>query len=265
MPAYYRPGDRHLQADGSVVAHYRPELPAQGAWNAHEQHMAPATGVICAELELFQPREDLRIGRVCLDILGLIPLAPFTITTRLLRPGRTIELVEATMGAQGRACIVARAWRLQTRDTSAIAAIEDPGIGGPPAVADWSGMQQWGGGYIRSLRFRADAGRRAGCGTVWMSNELDMVEGRPTSAFVRLMGMVDTANGIVPRVPPREWTFPNLDLNIDLLRLPEGAWLGLQTTQQYGADGIGLTTSVLHDERGPFGRSAQILTLRPPG
>ena len=66
-------------------------------------------------------------------------------------------------------------------------------------------------------------------------------------------------------MPPREWAFPNLDLNIDLLRLPEGAWLGLQTTQQYGADGIGLTTSVLHDERGPFGRSAQILTLRPPG
>ena len=53
-----------------------------------------------------------------------------------------------------------------------------------------------------------------------MRNDLDMVEGRETSAFVRLMGMVDTANGIVTRASPREWAFPNLDLNIDLLRLP---------------------------------------------
>lgn len=31
----------------------------------------------------------------------------------------------------------------------------------------------------------------------------------------------------------------------------------------YGDDGIGLTSSVLHDIYGPFGRSEQILTLRP--
>ncbi|MEG1157701.1 MAG: thioesterase family protein, partial [Acinetobacter sp.] len=30
----------------------------------------------------------------------------------------------------------------------------------------------------------------------------------------------------------------------------------------YGDDGIGLTSAVLHDEQGPFGRSEQILTLR---
>ncbi len=265
MPCYYRPGERLIHDDGSVTAHFAPEPHAQGAWNPHEQHMAPATGVICSELECFRPRDDLRIGRVALDILGLIPLAPFTITTRLLRPGRTIELVEATMSAQGRACIVARAWRMQTSDTSDIAGTEDAAIAGPEPMQPWDGMDQWSGGYIQSLHFRADARRRAGSGIVWMRNDLDMVEGRETSAFVRLMGMVDTANGIVTRASPREWAFPNLDLNIDLLRLPEGPWLGLQTTQDYGSDGIGLTRSVLHDLRGPFGHGTQILTLRRMG
>ena len=77
MAAYYRFIRRNTDADGVSVAEYEPLLPAQGAWNAHEQHMAPATGVMCAELEAFMPREDLRIGRVGLDILGLIPLQPF--------------------------------------------------------------------------------------------------------------------------------------------------------------------------------------------
>ena len=51
-------------------------------------------------------------------------------------------------------------------------------------------------------------------------------------------------------------------MQIHLYRMPKGKWLGLETVQQYGDDGIGLTSSVLHDETGPFGRSEQILTLR---
>lgn len=262
MSAYYRCSDRRVLDAAGTIAHYQPLPPAQGAWNAHEQHMAPATGVLCAELERFQPRSDLRIGRICLDILGLIPLAPFTITTRLLRPGRTIELVEATMTAAGRDCIVARAWRMQTCDTSAIAGLEDAAVPGPDQFEDWNGMQQWPGGYIQSLQCRVAPGHRHGRGLVWLSNALEMIEGEDTSAFVRLMGMVDTANGVAPRLPPGHWAFPNLDLDINLLRLPRGRWLGLQATQQYGRDGIGLTSAVLHDKHGPFGRSSQILTLR---
>ena len=263
MSAYYRFISRNTDADGVCVAHYEPLLPAQGAWNAHEQHMAPATGVMCAELEAFMPREDLRIGRVGLDILGLIPLQPFSISTKVLRPGKTIELIEATMVANGRACIVARAWRMQISDTRAIAGTEDRDIKRPEELADWTGMKQRAGGFIESMQFKADAERRAGKGVVWMNNDLEMVEGQTTSSFVHLLGMVDTANGIVPRAKPGEWAFPNLDLHIDLLRLPQGKWLGLDTCQQYGSDGIGLTSSVLHDELGVFGRSEQILTLRP--
>ncbi|NDX71453.1 thioesterase family protein, partial [Acinetobacter baumannii] len=58
------------------------------------------------------------------------------------------------------------------------------------------------------------------------------------------------------------WGFPNLDLQIHMHRYPQGKWLGLETVQQYGSDGIGLTSAVLHDVYGPFGRSEQILTLR---
>lgn len=264
MSAYYRLRKREVREDGSVIASYEPLNAAQGAWNPQEQHMAPATGILCAELEAFQPRSDLRIGRICLDIWGMIHLQPFSIETRLLRPGRTIELVEARM-LKGEHCLIsARAWRMQTCDSSSIAAVEDSAITPHSQLEEWTGMQRWGGGFINSMQFKTDPQqRRPGAGVVWLTNDLDMVQDQPTSSFVKLMGMVDTSNGIVCRADPTQWIFPNLDLHISLLRAPQGTWLGLETRQQYGPDGIGITSSILHDEQGMFGRSEQTLTLRP--
>lgn len=263
MPAYYRLIQREQHADGSVTAHYTANIHAQGAWNPHEQHMAPATGVLCAELEQFLPRDQMRIGRISLDIFGLIAFGDFTITTRLIRAGKTIELIESEMQAQGKTCIVARAWKMLTQDSSSIAGLEDQKVQHPEQLPIWDGMQCWPGGYIQSIEARAEPTRRAGKGLVWLTNQCDMVEGSTTSDFVKLMGMVDTANGVVPRQDPQSgWAFPNLDLQIHLYRLPQGEWLGLQVEQQYGADGVGLTSAVLHDTHGPFGRSEQILTLR---
>lgn len=237
---------------------------AQGAWREDEQHMAPATGVLLHAIEAHEPREGLRIGRISLDIHGVIFGGEFEVRVRTVRPGRTIELVEAEMVCRDRTAIVARAWRLATGDTSAVAGSELVPVTGAEDLAVWDGMaSSWGGGYIDSIEFRPVPGHRPGKATVWLRNALEMVEGRPTSALVRLLGMADTANGIATRTSPGTWMFPNVDLQLHLLREPVGEWLGLETTQSFAPDGLGLTSSVLHDEAGPFGRAEQLLTVRP--
>lgn len=268
MSAYYRFIKREQQQNGVCVAHYQPTLNAQGAWNEHEQHMAPATGVLTAELNAYAPQANMRIARISLDILGLIPLDDFTITTRCIRPGKTIELIEAVMSSRGRDAIIARAWRLMTQDTSEIAGLEDQkALHNPKDLPAWDGMKGWPGGFIESVRLVTDTQRRPGRGMIWITNDTEMVEGMATSDLVHLLGMVDTANGVVPRVglglSKLEWMFPNTDLQIHMHRAPEGRWLGIEAVQQYGDDGIGLTSAVLHDVQGPFGRSEQILTIRP--
>lgn len=262
MSAYYKFKDR-INTDNTVTSYYQPIIHAQGAWNTNEQHMAPASGIIAFELENFLPRSDLRIGRISYDIFGLIALEDFSITTRVLRPGKTIELIESEMVSGGKTCIVARAWRMCTQDSTEVAGLEDKTVNQPELCDPWDGLQRWAGGYIRSLDARRQEQSRAGKGIVWLNNKLNMVEGQTNSDFVHLIGMIDTANGIVPRQKDEfTWAFPNLDLQIHLYRWPTGKWLGLESTQQYGADGIGLTSSVLHDIHGPFGHSEQILTLR---
>jgi hypothetical protein len=244
------------------VAHFRSTIHAQGAWNPGEQHMAPATGILVHELERFQRREGMRMVRVSLDILGLIPGGAFSVTTRMLRPGRTIELVEATLEAHGRTSIVARAWRLLTSDTSEVAHVQEVGMLGPEECVPRGLSTRWPGGYIASLTGVGDPASGGGSGAAWLSNDLEMVAGEETSPLARLLGMVDTANGVAPRLDPREWAFPNVDLQIHVFRAPRGRRLGLQVVQSVGADGVGLTSSVLHDEAGPFGRAEQILTVR---
>lgn len=268
QPTFYTLHERTTEGN-TTIARYTANLPSQGAWNEHEQHMAASTGVLSYELENFMPRADMRIGRISLDIWGLIHLGDFTITTRVLRPGRTIELIEAVMDANGKTCIVARAWRMVTSDTSAVAGLEDDKITHPEQLPDWNGMKHWGGGYINSIYLKSDPDNRQGKGIVWINTDVEMVtengEVKPTSDFVHLLGLVDTANGIVPRIyqPDNiEWLFPNLDLQIHMHRLPEGRWLGLETIQQIGHDGVGLTSSILHDVHGAFGHSEQILTVR---
>lgn len=268
MPAYYTFIKREQQENGISVAHYQPTKHAQGAWNEHEQHMAPATGVLTAELNGYAPQDNMRIARISLDILGLIPLDDFTITTRCIRPGKTIELIEAVMSSRGRDAIIARAWRLMTQDTSEIAGIEDQQSAHKPEdLSAWDGMKGWPGGFIESVRLVTDTQRRPGRGMIWITNDVEMVEGIPTDDLVHLLGMVDTANGVVPRVglglSKLEWMFPNTDLQIHMHRAPRGRWLGIDAIQQYGDDGIGLTSAILHDTQGPFGRSEQILTIRP--
>lgn len=52
MSSYYQRISRQ-QTESGQVTHYQSTDLVQGAWNPHEQHMAAASGVICAELEQF--------------------------------------------------------------------------------------------------------------------------------------------------------------------------------------------------------------------
>lgn len=255
-------GDFYYQALGD--GRFCSTIHAQGAWNEHEQHMAPASGLMADSLERHEPRTDMRMARLSYEILGLIPGGGFHIETTTLRPGRTIELLQAEMVANGRVAIRATAWRLITSDTAAVAAIEDAAIPAPDDCKPLDGAAIWPGGYIRSLEMRMAEGHRPGAGIVWLRTEHPLTDKADSGDLARLVGLVDTANGIAARVPPGKdsYAFPNLDLQIHMYRRPEGEWLGLDNAVSFGADGIGLTSTVLHDRQGPFGRAEQILTLR---
>ncbi len=245
---------------------YTSTIHAQGAWNTNEQHMAPVTGIMVHALEQFQPRSDMRLVRLNFDILGLIPAGDFRIETTLLRPGKTIELLQADLIAEGRVAVRVTAWRLQRSDTSAVEAFEDNPLEPLECAVPWTGLNTWPGGFIKTVEGRSLPGHRRGHGRAWLHSPYAMLDGgKQSSALVRLLGLADSANGVAARLTPAPGSimFPNVDLSLHIYREPVGQWLGLDSTVTFAGDGVGLTSSVLHDEQGPFGRSEQTLTLRP--
>lgn len=226
--------------------------------------MAPVAGLLTHCLERFEPREELRLARVSFDILGLIPAGEFTVELAMLRPGRTIELVQAELVAEGRVAVRATAWRLQRSDTTDVTAIEDERMPGPVENEPPLLLTEWPGGFIQSIEAHTVAGHRPGHGRAWLRSRHPLIEGQTVSEAARLLGLVDTSNGVATRAHPGPggYAFPNVDLQLHLYREPRGEWLGVQNSVSFGADGIGLTSTVLHDTTGPFGRAEQILTLR---
>ncbi len=255
-PAYYR-----LLGPGR----YASTIHAQGAWADEHQHMSPVSGLLVHAIENCQPRPDLLLSRVAFDILGVIPVGDVVVTARVIRPGRTIELVEAEMIAGNRVVVRATAWRLAISDTAAIAGDGVLPMPGPDAGRQWNGSQTWKGGFIRSLQFRVLPGWEPGHGRVWIRSTVDLIDAAETSLTAGFFAMIDTANGVAVRADPSTVLFPNTDLTVHLVRRPVGPWLGLDTTVTFGPDGVGLTASVLHDSNGPIGRAAQTLTIRPLG
>lgn len=242
----------------------RSTVHAQGAWRAEEMHMAAVSGLLMHEVQAHETTAGLRVGRLSYDILGTLWSGELEVVTRTIRPGRTIELVESVLHARGRAVLALRAWLLSALDTAAVAQLPDEAL--PPrteAVQDGA-LSGWDGGYIASLSGVTVAGHAAGHGRVWLTTDVDMVAGEATTDLVRLIGLTDAANGIAPALPARPggWFFPNVDLQIHLFRQPSGSWLGLAGQVTVGPDGVGLTSTVLHDDDGPFAHVEQTLTVR---
>ncbi|WP_040796747.1 thioesterase family protein [Nocardia higoensis] len=243
-----------------------PTAHATGAWTADEQHFSPVAGLLVHEIQRMRTAEQrpaMAMSRITFDILGRVPVGEFEIEARVVRPGRTIELVEATAFAAGRAAVTARVWLMTPGDTASVAGGAPEPLPAPETQPRWAMDSLWPGGFIASLDVRTVGEYLPGRAAAWVRTDLDLVEGERADAVTSYLALVDTANGIAAREKPSDWMFPNLDLSIHLHRQPEGRWVGLDTSVVFGGTGQGLTTTVLHDLAGPVGYAQQILTVRP--
>lgn len=236
-----------------------------GAWVEEEQHIAPALGLLAHAVERDRDarRDDgLVLARLSYDILGTVPVAEVGVEVRVLRPGRTIELVEATMAHGGRDAVRLRAWLMRPGDTTGIAGTGLPGIAAPEAMEPWDPTTVWPGGFIASVEVRRDQ-KEPGRAAYWVRTGQDLVADEEVSRTAAFAGLLDISNGMTVRADPREVAFPNIDLTAHLFAQPRGEWVGFDTTVTFGESGVGLTHSVVHDRGGPVGTHAQVLTVRP--
>ena len=236
-------------------------LHAQGAWQPGEQHLAPASGLVLAEVERRLPSDKL-VSRASFDVLGVIYSGEFTIDVRMVRPGRSIELIEAEMRHGDRTSIRARIWRLAAMDTASVQGTEWTSLPPPEAMLPFALSTIWEGGFIDSLEARQDRDARPGRGRSWIRTRCPLVDGEADPPAAGFLKLIDTANGLVVRERPGSVFFANVDLTVHFHRQPEAGWVGFDTRVNFGPTGLGETFSVLSDIQGPVGTAAQSLTVR---
>src|SRR3954468_14970028 len=94
----------------------------RSTWSAAIQHGAPVSALLVRALERCEQRDDTRLSRVLIDLLGPVPAeGDLWVRARRERAGKKIELMTAEMLAPGpdgapRAVARASGWRLQQQD-----------------------------------------------------------------------------------------------------------------------------------------------------
>ena len=241
-----------------------PEPTTAGPWSPDSQHGGPPAALLARAVESLDTGSPRSVGRLTMELLGPVPVGPLSVSASVVRPGRAVELCEATLYDEERGRPVARAsaWRFPLTDDGPRRAATP--LGHVPADGEHHDRPtSWFGGYLDAVDWRWVKGAvtEPGPGVVWMRPTVDLVAGESMSPLQRLMACVDSASGVSAELDPAQWAFLNTELTVHVLRPPVGEWVCLDAQTTLSSGSVGMAVSEVYDEQGLVARSAQALLV----
>jgi len=249
-----------FERDGDL---YVPSEFARGPWDPNALHGGPVTALFANEFESSPSEAPTMLTRVTVELVRPVPMAPLRIETRVRNAGRKVQRLDAAMFAGE--VEVARATGLRNRVLSD--PLDDSGPADPPPPRAEpkplpESFDDLPDNFGRANEWRPTKERdEYGPDVVWFRLQLPMIDGLPTSPWMRAAAAGDFGNGVSTNVDWMTHTFINPDLTIYLHRLPVGDWICLDARTWSQPDGIGLAGSVMYDETGPIGQALQSVLL----
>ncbi|HWB67759.1 MAG TPA: thioesterase family protein [Mycobacteriales bacterium] len=235
-----------------------------GPWGAGLQHGGPVAALLTRAVEQQPARWPFTVVRIAVEILGPVPTGTITVTSRSARGGRSVELVEAELSADGRTAAVARGWRIRASELQLPEATAAAAAPPPMPAEDWA-APTYGGGFLSALQIRVVTGNwmEPGPMTLWARLRHPVVAGEEATPLQRLMTLADCGNGVSSVLPIDSWVFINPDLTVHLSRRPAGEWFAMEASTGLDPAGFGLARSRLFDADGEIGVGAQSLFVSP--
>lgn len=222
-------------------------------WNPDAQLGVCLGGLVAHAIESIPSPAPMLTARLTIDILGAVPIERLMPTTRVLREGRRLQLVEAELRANGRCWVRGTALRVRTADSPAASV---PPTHPFPAEITAARAGQW----AQTVRIGGDH-TIAGPGALWLRIVAALIEGRTLTPLQAVAMAADFGSGTAPPVPMASWSFANVDISIHLARAPVGDWLLVDALSESAGNGVGLTHSRLGDSSGMIGMAHQTTFL----
>jgi hypothetical protein len=243
---------------------------AGGPWDHAFQHGAAPAALIAWAAERLETDPPMRIVRLTLDLLRPVPVAPLELRSEVVRQGRKIQV--ASISLLARDVEVIRASVLKVLESTpplpeglGESALDVPLLDECEVIGDEDRVSSTvaRSPFLRGVSARPvthDA-RRPGPSAIWFRANQRIVGGEPISPVMRAAIAADFGNGVSSALDPKEWSFINGDVTLNLARLPVGDWILVNADMSLGRDGGGLAAARLGDVRGYFGRSVQSLLI----
>jgi hypothetical protein len=201
---------------------------------------------------------ELACSRLTVDLFRSAPLAPVRVTTRQVRTGRRIAVLDVTVEqgdvliGQGRAVLLRRSEQPDGRFRQLPAwdaptplqlgpPLSSPGRRWTPPWDSWRGSPSDG--------LTTDSPMTGG---LWVRDTHPLIDGEELTPLVRLALAADLASP-VSNFSDRGLSFINADYTVYLGREPEGEYVGVQPSAHISERGVAAGHCVLHDLRGPVG------------
>jgi len=208
---------------------------------------------------------EARLARVTFEILKPVPIARMELTAEVVRPGRSVELIEGTLSSDGTPLMRGRGWRIRTE---ALDLDREPLAESPPPGPDTAEVKPFfptgietGYHSAMEVRFLEGAYLEPGPARAWMRMRVPLIDGEETEPRDRVLVAADSGNGVSSPLDYRRWLFINADLSVALRRPLRGDWVCLDAATWAEPDGVGLTDTALWDEDGLVGRATQSLLV----
>ncbi len=238
---------------------------ARGPWDPNAQHGGAPAALLVGALEALPAPDGLQLARMTFELLRPVPLGTLRVAADVVRPGRRVQLIEATLTTlDGVELVRARAVRVAVARAPASAPAPPPP---PPGGGNPNDMPPRFSPMFApdamEIRFVAGEFSARGPAIAWFRLRVPVVAGEATSALQRLVAAADFPNGISAPVSWDDYVFINPDLTVYVERPPRGEWIGLDARTTIADGGVGCSEAVLFDRTGRVGRAIQSLLVAP--
>lgn len=234
---------------------------ACGPWAGDMMHGRLLAGLAALAIERDHAADGFLPMRLTVDLFRNPPMEPVDVTTSLVRAGGRVRAVDALVRIGGRDVARASSLFLRTGD--------EPDGDDVPVSSPWDAptVDQIGAALDPEAPFDVVAVPGRGFGDpgtrqLWVRDARPLVAGTAVSPFVRAALVADIASPLA-NFGSGGLDFINADLTLHLGRLPEGEWIGAETSERVAGAGVAMAVTTLHDRRGPIGAST-VCAVRNP-
>lgn len=249
----------YYERDGDI---FLPSGLTRSPWDRQAIAGGPASALLATGCEDAELDEDFEIARFSVDIFGKVPHLPLHLVREVLRDGRQTKLHRVTMMAGERPVAQAHVLRVRRLATPSFPLPHDyPPPSSVASVVPLNGSFTMAG----AIDFRPVTGGpgQPGPGVAWLAMNGEVVKGQAPSNFVKACIFADFGNGFGAATDAREWSFANLDITVQFLRMPVGDWFLIDADTNMAGNGHGTARNVFADEQGVYARGFQTIFVAP--